>query len=66
MDFDKLKAPIVTLVGIITAVVVGYLNIDQITVADHALSWTVGVGGLVTASAGAALVIVRNKKSNSN
>lgn len=62
MDFDKYRVAIVTLVGIVVTVIVGFLNSDQINVADHALSWTIGVGGIVTASAGAALVIVRRKK----
>jgi hypothetical protein len=62
MEFDKYKTMIVTLVGVIATVVVGFLNSDQIVVADHALSWTVGIGGIVTAASGAALMIVRNKK----
>ena len=62
MDFDKYRTAIVTLVGVIAAVVVGFLNSDQIVVADHALSWTVGIGGIVTAAAGSALIVVRNKK----
>ncbi len=66
MEFDKYKTAIVTLVGVIATVVVGFLNSDQIVVADHALSWVVGVGGIVTAASGAALMVVKNKKSNSN
>lgn len=61
MELEKHKTAIVTVVGILTAAVVGFLNSDQLAFTDHALSWIVGVGGLVTASAGTALVIVRKK-----
>ena len=62
MDFDKYKLAIVTLVGVATTVIVGFLNSDQINFADHALSWTVGIGAIVTAAAGTALAVVRKKK----